>query len=95
MSLSKDSTLTELFDFIYNPEQDVQVQSVTLSKPGDERAQLMIIIQGKEETSHVIMANLMTAVEEMHQLAEQKAAEKAIVAPNGEPLKDEPSIIVH
>lgn len=94
MSLSPKSTIEELFDFIRNPEQDVQVLPVTLSKPDDTEARMMIVIQGAPNTSNHIMANLMTAVQEMYDLAEQQAAENAIVAPDGEPLSDEPQIIV-
>lgn len=94
MSLSKNSTLTEVFEFIYNPEQDVQVMPVTISKPNDPVAKMMIVIQGKPHTSHVIMANLMTYIQEMYDLAEQKDAEKEIVSPSGEILEDEPTIII-
>lgn len=94
MSLSKDSTLNEMFAFVRNPDQDVQVLPVTLSAPGADFAQMMIVIQGKANTANVIMANLMTSVQEMYELAEQKAAEQAIVAPDGEPLSDEPVIIL-
>lgn len=94
MSLTPDSSLKEVFDFIYDPEIDVQVMPVTLSKNDDENARMMVLIQGKQQTATVIMANLMTYIQEMHDLAEQKAAEQAIVAPDGEPLGDEPKIIV-
>lgn len=94
MSLTPDSTLKETFDFVYDPDSDVQVLPVTLSKNDDEHARMMILIQGKPNTANVIMANLMTYIQEMHDLAEQKEAEQAIVAPDGEPLGDEPRIIV-
>lgn len=94
MSLSPDSTLKEVFDFIYDADIDVQVMPVTLTKNTDENARMMILIQGKQNTAAVIMANLMTYIQEMHDLAEQKEAEQAIVAPDGEPLGDEPKIIL-
>ena len=94
MSLTKDSTLKELFDFIYNPDEDVQVLPVTLSAKTDPRARLMIVIQGKALTANVIMANLMTSVQEMYELAEQNRASHAITHPDGEPISDEPSIIL-
>ena len=93
MSLSKDSTLRELFDHIYDAEIDVQVMPVTLSKSEDDIAQLMILIQGKPKTSHHIMANLMTAIQDMYDLAEQRNAmpesgKKNIVGTDGEVLDD-------
>lgn len=74
MSLSAKSTLQEVFDFIRTDDHDVQVLPVTLSKPDDEWARMMIIIQGKPNTANHIMANLMTSVQEMFELAEQHAA---------------------
>ncbi len=72
MSLTPDSTLKEVFDFIYQEDHDVQVLPVTLSKEGDDHARLMILIHGKKKTANHIMANLMHAVQEMHNLATQE-----------------------
>lgn len=94
MKLTPDSSLKEVFDFIYNHEVDVQVMPVTLSKNTDTTARMMILIQGKHNTASVIMANLMASIQEMHDLATQKEAEQAIIAPDGEPLSDEPQIIL-
>lgn len=96
MSLSKESTLQEVFDFIRNDEHDVQVVPVTISKVGAEYAQLMILIQGAAATASTIMANLMTAVQEMHDLAAQDAANDAprLVGVDGKLVEDEPKILV-
>lgn len=93
-TLTAKSSLEEVFDFIRNPEQDVQVLPVTLNKPSDAEARMMILIQGKPDTANVLMANLMTYIQEMYDLAEQQAAANEIVAPDGVPLDDEPQIII-
>ena len=94
MSLSKNSTLQEVFDFIRNDEHDVQVLPVTLTSKNDDRARLMILIQGKPNTAHHIMANLMTSVQDMYDLAEQVNAtppteDSKIVGTDGEVLGDD------
>jgi len=91
LSLSPDSTLQEVFDFIRTEDHDVQVLPVTLSKKEDKWARMMIIIQGKPNTANHIMANLMTAVQDMFDQAEQHAASKppALVDSTGEPLTDD------
>jgi len=92
LSLSKTSTIQELFDYIQNDDHDVQVIPVTISKPSDEVARLMIVIQGAPNTANHIMANLMTSVQDMHDLAEQKESEDpkpAIVGSDGEALTDD------
>jgi hypothetical protein len=88
--------LEEVFDFIYDPEQDVQVQAVTLAKL-EGRARLMILIQGKPNTAQHIMANLMTNVQDLHDRAEQREAmppedESKIVGTDGEVLSDQPQL---
>ena len=93
-TLTQQSSLEEVFDYIRNPEQHVQVLPVTLNKPDEDEARMMILIQGAPETANVLMANLMTHIQEMYDLAEQQAATNDIVAPNGEPLSDEPQIII-
>ena len=87
MSLSKNSTLQEVFDFIRNDEADVQVQAVTLTEATDKHAELMLLIQGKADTAQHIMANLMTAVQDMHDLSEQRH-----VAPEQE--EPQPAVII-
>jgi hypothetical protein len=101
LSLSKNSTLAELFAFTRNPENDVQVMPVTLSENNDPHAELMIIIQGKSDTAHTIMAGLMQQISDMHDIAEQHEAEKKAKAPDmrvvnkdGTVLDDEPRIIL-
>ncbi|HEX04857.1 MAG TPA: hypothetical protein ENH10_06835 [Bacteroidetes bacterium] len=96
MSLSKDSTIQEIFNHVYNPDEDVQVVPVTISKKGDDIARLMILIQGKPETSNHIMANLMHQVQEMWDLAEQHSATDAseLIGTDGEKLGDDPKAIL-
>lgn len=94
MSLSKDSSLKEVFDYIRDDSIDVHVMPVTLTEKTDENAQMMILIQGKANTAHHIMANLMTAVQDMYDLAEQRNAMPAskdgtIVGTDGEVLSDD------
>lgn len=85
MSISKDSTLKEVFDFVTTDDpKDVHVMPVTLTTKQDKRARLLIIIEGSANTAHHIMANLMTSVQDMHDLAEQKNSEK-YVSPTGDP----------
>jgi hypothetical protein len=86
MSLSKDSTIKEVFEFIKNPEVDVQVQTIAISDNLDTCAQYMVLIQGKQKTARVIMANLMATIQEMHDLAEKTV--------EGVP-SDESKIILH
>jgi hypothetical protein len=93
MSLTKDTTLQELFNFVYNPDHDVQVIPVTVSKPSEDVARYMIVIQGKPKTAGMILAALMTQVEDMWARAEQQhAIQKPAVA--AKKLGDEPQIIV-
>ena len=96
LSLSKDSTLEEVFDFIRSDEHDVQVLPVTLNKPDDKWARMMVIIQGKPNTANHIMANIMTVVQDMFDQAEQHAASKApkLVGSDGEQLTDDVKVLV-
>lgn len=90
MSLTKDSTIKEVFEFIKNPDVDVQVQTIAISSNIDICAQYMILIQGKQKTARVIMANLMATIQEMHDLAERTEKTFEGVAPS-----DESKIILH
>jgi len=68
--LSPDSTLKEVFDFIKVPE-GVRVHAVTLEQdPKDTR--MMLLIQGEHETASVIMANLMTLVNDLRDTEDQR-----------------------
>lgn len=89
--LTEKSTLEELFDFVAPEEEDaIGVFPVTMKPRVEGRAEMMIVITGAPNTANVIMANLMTAVGDMHDLAAQQQAEE-------EPEDDDddgPSIIV-
>ncbi len=85
MSLSKKSTLEEIFAEIEMDEPGVQVLPVTVSKPKDPVAHLMIIIQGQPNMAHSILAQLMAQIAEMHESAEKAHAH---VEPENEPPKD-------
>lgn len=93
MSLTPDSTLKEVFDFVHDDEHDVRVLPVTLTKKNDKIARMMILITGKTETANHIMANLMTTVQEMYDLAEQHAASK-MVDSTGEKLTDDVKLVI-
>lgn len=97
-TLSINSSLKEVFEFVRDPEIDVQVHPVTISRPEDEHARMMIIIQGKPNTSSVIMANLMTAVNDMYdQAAQHEASEEAgpkLVGTDGQELTDDVDLVV-
>ena len=67
--LSEESTLQELFDHIAVSE-GVNVMPVTL-KQDENDTRLMIIIQGRHDTASVILAQLMTLVQDMFDTAEQ------------------------
>ncbi len=68
--LSPDSTLKEVFDFIKVPS-GVRVHAVTLEQdPKDTR--MMLLIQGEHETASVIMANLMTLVNDLRDTEDQR-----------------------
>lgn len=68
--LTPDSTLMEVFDFIKVPE-GVRVHAVTLAQePKDTR--MMILIQGEHETASVIMAQLMTLVNDLRDTEDQR-----------------------
>lgn len=93
MSLSKDSTLQEVFDHIRTDDGTIRVMPITLTQ-GAEEAELMILIQGPAKTAHHIMANLMTAIQDMHDLSEQRnsmpaSTKKNIVGTDGEVLDDD------
>ena len=72
-TLNEKSTLEELFAFI-TPEEGTQVLPVTMNNTPDGLAQMMIVIAGHPETSNVIMANLMTVVNDMNEQAQQRTA---------------------
>jgi len=68
--LSPDSTLTEIFDYI-KVEEGVNVMPVTLGQD-DKDTRMMILIQGEHETASVIMAQIMTLINDMFDTEKQR-----------------------
>ena len=71
--LTNDSTLTEVFNFLEVPEEGVQVVPVTIQQTETD-TRLAILIRGDHEMASVIMARLMTEINDLSDLAEQRAA---------------------
>ena len=68
--LTPDSTLEAVFDEIM-ADEGVRVVAVTISQePKDTR--MMILIQGEHDTASVIMANLMTLVNDLEDTEKQR-----------------------
>ena len=68
--LTPDSTLKAVFDEIA-ADEGVRVVAVTISQePKDTR--MMILIQGEHDTASVIMANLMTLVNDLEDTEKQR-----------------------
>lgn len=90
-SLGPDSSLKDLFDDLRPPE-GMRVVPISLART-DGTADLAIIITGKEEDANVLMANLMSYVNELFAVSEQIHADK-IIGTDGKPVSDEPKIVV-
>lgn len=92
--ITPESSLRELFDEI-RPDEGCRVVPVTLGPPdANGKVDLMIAITGKEADASVIMANLMTYVDQMFAVAQQKQADAKILGADGRPASNEPSILV-
>ena len=72
--LSPESTIAECFAFL-NGGEGCQVVPVTVKEQSDD-TQLAIFIKGNREMASVIMAELMTRIEELFDLSEQAQASK-------------------
>ncbi len=68
--LSQESTLKEMFDYI-KVDKGVNVMPVTLGQD-DKDTRMMILIQGEHETASVIMAQIMTLVNDMFDTEKQR-----------------------
>lgn len=91
-TITPDSSLRELFDELRPPEG---MRVVPVSLPANEgEANLAILITGKDEDSHVLMANLMSYVNELFAVAEQRTADAKILGTDGEPVDSDPKILV-
>ena len=71
--LDEHSTITEVFDFLEVPEGGVQVVPVTISQ-NQVDTRLAIFIRGDHEIASIIMAKLMVEIDDLCDLAEQRAA---------------------
>lgn len=92
MSLGPTSTIEELFEEIM-PGNGMRVVPISVAAP-EGKANLMIAISGSNEEATVLMANLMSYVDEMAQVAAQHEADQKVLGTDGKPIEDEPSIIV-
>lgn len=91
-NLSPDSSIREIFEAVM-PEEGMRVLPTQVPAP-EGKANLAILISGTEEEANVCMANLMAYVTDMHEIAQQAEADSGLVAANGEPVEDEPTIII-
>lgn len=73
--LSADPRLSELFEFMNVDAEQMGVLPVSVQQQKDD-TRLLIAIRGEHETASFLMANLMTAINDMHGLAEQERASK-------------------
>jgi len=90
--LGPDSSIRELLDAVY-VDEGTNVVPVTLREKEDH-VEMMIIISGKPAEANVVMANLMSLVNDMHSAAEQMKADSEILGSDGKPVGDDPTIIV-
>jgi hypothetical protein len=90
--LSPDSSLIEIFETV-TPEEGMRVLPTKVPAP-DGKAYLAVLISGAEDEANMVFANLMNFVQNMYDLVQQAQAESSIVGTDGEPIKDEPTIIV-
>jgi len=78
MKLTPENTLNEFFDFFDREDNAVQVVPITVKQQQDD-TRLAIFIHGEHEAASVIMAELMTRIDELFDLqaqAEAKASEQ-------------------
>lgn len=77
--LSPESTLRDCFDYFDGVEGEagaVQVVPITIKQEADD-TQLCIFIKGDHSTASVIMAELMTKIEELFAYSQQANASNA------------------
>lgn len=90
--LGPDSSIREIFDAV-RPDEGMRAVPTQIPAP-EGKANLAILITGSEAEANVLMANLMAYVTDMHEISQQHETESEIVSANGEPVNDEPTIIV-
>ncbi len=91
--LSGKSTMEEVFDFC-RPDEGSRVVPVTMAQREDGKSDLMIIITGKSDECQLLMANLMSYVDDMAAVAAQREADANLVGSDGAPINDDPKILV-
>ena len=74
IGLTPESTINEVFNFLDVDETGAQVVPVTIKQQSDD-TRLAIFIKGEHQIASTIMAELMTRVEELFDLAAQAQAE--------------------
>jgi len=75
-NLTPQSTIEDVFNFLEGAGEEgsrVQVVPVTLKQQADD-TQLAIFIKGEHRTASVIMAELMTRIDELFDFSQQAAA---------------------
>lgn len=72
--LTPENTLREFFEFFDRGENAVQVVPVTIKQQADD-TQLAIFIHGEHAAASVIMAELMTRIDELFDLQTQVEAQ--------------------
>lgn len=91
-ALSPQSTMEEVFDEL-RPSVGMRVVPVQIPAPKG-KMNFFIAVTGRAEECNVMMANLMTYVQEMSAVAEQKQADEKTLGKDGKPIEDEPTIVV-
>ena len=71
--LSPESTINEVFEFFDMDGCGLRVIPLTI-KQQDDDTRLAIFLKGDHELTSVMMAELMTRIDELHDLAAQGAA---------------------
>lgn len=80
--MTPENTLNEFFEFFDRGENAVQVVPMTIKQQQDD-TRLAIFIRGEHEAASVIMAELMTKIDELFDMQAQVEASR----------ESEPSII--
>lgn len=71
--MTPENTINEFFEFFDRGEASVQVVPITIKQQEDD-TRLAIFIHGKHAESSVIMAELMTRIDELFDLQAQAEA---------------------
>jgi hypothetical protein len=70
--ISKDSTLTEMFDYFDDGEGGMRVVPISIKNDADNARQL-VAVMGAPDMVHHVMARFMAEIEELSMMVEQKA----------------------